>query len=135
MNNTINVGGVNYPVNNSTTYYPDAIIGKYVVELGTSVAQEFASEQAKGFTQQAAAQNLFVRAVRTVEYEDNKNRILNFVYLWTFFENRALLASSLPGYVLGSLLGSWVQGLMVTFAFWCFTSVTDALDINVQYSI
>lgn len=134
MNNTIAVNGVNLQINNPTCYNPDAIIGKYVVALGSSANAEFAVETTLGHTNQVAAQNLFVRAVRAVEYEENKEKLHKLVLCYSLYEGMTK-SNNLVEFVVGCYFGYLFRTLFVEIGFAMFTSVTDNLGINVQYSI
>lgn len=88
MNNTLTANGVNHQINNPTGYSPNKIVKNYVATLsvfGRSVDQEFATERAKGFSKQAAAQNLFTRAVRAHEYPANLGKLWFALNLWSLY--------------------------------------------------
>lgn len=87
--NIIKIGNKDCMINNSTRYVPNEILGKYMVQLGThaNAKNEYRAEKAKVKKEgvvvgkreikKLAAQRLFERAVRGVEYQENKLKICN----------------------------------------------------------
>lgn len=128
-----------YGIKNPTAYFPDRIIERYIKQLGVgaSAVQEYKKERDKGFTEEAAAQNLFVRAVRAVEYEENKQRFLNIVIFYNLCIQAMASSNDSSSNFIGLLfVGTLMKTGIALIFFYIFAWVTDKMNVNLQrYSI
>lgn len=110
--NIVKVGNKEIQIENSTRYNANVTLGQYVVGQGTTVEGAIAALVQKGMTEEVAAQSLFTRAVRTLEYEYYRNIVINMV---SFDAQRS----------------PFIAGLM----FDLIIGFTDWLGFNAQYSV
>lgn len=143
MNNTLNVNGQNIQIVNPTRYNPDNIVACYVEKKGTTVKEAM---QETGLIDQAAAQDLFVRAVRSKESEGYREKLLNICTLYIFVKNLGSIGSTQEvdgtsvtvgpmDYIISSSLEKLFVGFLVDLAYHCIIGCTDSIGINIQYSI
>lgn len=172
--NTLNMGGKVYPlINNPTLYSPDAIVGRYIAEenrkagagscldsfvqlfgysLATTAKAEYDKEKANARARgvlpanikREAAQALFVRAVRTVEHEQNRKTLIRCAIFYAVceimfagvkFDRSINPIDILAAWVLAIALNACYRNLIAQIIFNTFTAITDRIGINVQYSI
>lgn len=136
--NNVTLNNKNYILNNPTCYDAASIMKRYAAMNHTTVANMFADEKARVTSGKVAAQNLFVRAVRGVEYERNKNVVLNLAIC--YFIKGCIFDSSinnvpLPLLIPCALMAYLLCRVSAELGFWFFTGITDKMNINIQYSI
>lgn len=134
MNNTVNVNGAQVQINNLTVYNPDAIINRYCANQGTNVQTEIGNRMARGMLQVNAAQDLFVRAVRSVEREQHRAAFVQYSFVVSCIKeimNNGGVMHALGFALLSYTLGRFVMGLCYDVV----VGITDRIGINAQYSI
>lgn len=130
------------PIYNPTLYYPDAMVDKYVVARGTTVAAEITRQVNQGIQPSLAAQDLFTRAVRYHEDQYYK-KILGSILL---IFNGHLIHSALPDHInllsrdpiyypVTMLVIISLELFTCDLAYDVLTSITNCIKFTPQYSI